>query len=127
VVLPLFALANAGVSIQAIDPLNTVTLGVIAGLVLGKPLGIVLFAWMAVGAGVARKPDDVGWGQVLGAGMLAGIGFTMALFIANLAFAGAALEAAKLGILVASLIAGVAGMAMLLLITAGKSRDASAR
>jgi NhaA family Na+:H+ antiporter len=123
VVLPLFALANAGVAIQAVDPFNTITLGIIAGLAIGKPVGIFLFAWAAVALGIARKPIDIGWPHMLGAGMLAGIGFTMALFIANLAFDGPALESAKLGILLASLIAGVAGMAMLIAITARKPRQ----
>jgi NhaA family Na+:H+ antiporter len=126
VVLPLFALANAGVAIEAVDPVNAVTLGVIAGLAIGKPVGIFLFAWAAVLLGIARKPEDIGWGHMLGAGMLAGIGFTMALFIANLAFSGLALEAAKFGILLASLIAGLAGMATLLAVTTGK-RSANAR
>ena len=117
VVLPLFALANAGVTITAVDPLDPITLGTIAGLAIGKPVGIFAFAWIAVVLGIARKPGDIGWPHVLGAGMLAGIGFTMALFIANLAFAGHALESAKFGILVASLIAGLAGMAMLVAVT----------
>jgi NhaA family Na+:H+ antiporter len=118
VVLPLFALANAGVAIQAVDPFNTITLGIIAGLAIGKPVGIFIFAWAAVGLGIARRPIDIGWPHMFGAGMLAGIGFTMALFIANLAFEGPALESAKFGILLASLIAGVAGMAILMAVTA---------
>jgi NhaA family Na+:H+ antiporter len=120
VVLPLFALANAGVAIEAVDPFNAVTIGVIAGLAVGKPVGIFLFAWVAVLLRIARKPQDIGWAHMLGAGMLAGIGFTMALFIANLAFSGLALESAKFGILLASLIAGVAGMVVLLAVTTGK-------
>jgi len=127
VVLPLFALANAGVAIEAVDPFNAITLGVIAGLALGKPIGIFLFAWAAVMFGIARKPEDIGWAHMLGAGMLAGIGFTMALFIANLAFEGLALEAAKFGILLASLIAGIAGMAVLFAVTARKPRVSPAR
>jgi Na+:H+ antiporter, NhaA family len=113
VILPLFALANAGVAIGPVDQLDAIALGTIAGLGLGKPVGIFAFAWLAVTIGIARKPTGVGWPQMLGAGMLAGIGFTMALFIANLAFTGAQLESAKIGILVASLLAGIAGMAML--------------
>jgi len=118
VVLPLFALANAGVEITAVGIFDVITMGVIAGLAVGKPLGIFLFAWVAVKFGIARKPEEVAWSQMLGAGMLAGIGFTMALFIANLAFVGAALESAKFGILLASLIAGVVGMIMLVAVTA---------
>ena len=120
VVLPLFALANAGVAIEAVDPFNVITIGVIAGLAVGKPVGIFLFAWVAVLLRIARKPQEIGWAHMLGAGMLAGIGFTMALFIANLAFSGLALESAKFGILLASLIAGVAGMVVLLAVTTGK-------
>jgi NhaA family Na+:H+ antiporter len=113
VVLPLFALANAGVAITAVEPTDLITLGVVAGLTVGKPIGIFIFAWIAVMLGVARKPSEIGWSHLFGAGMLAGIGFTMALFIANLAFAGNELESAKFGILVATLIAGLIGMAIL--------------
>ena len=77
VVLPIFALANAGVVIAAVDPTDEITLGIIAGLVIGKPIGILTFSWLAVTLGIARKPDDVGWPHLFGAGMLAGIGFTM--------------------------------------------------
>jgi NhaA family Na+:H+ antiporter len=121
VVLPLFALANAGVPITAGNVFEPITLAVIAGLVIGKPLGIFTFSWASAALGIARKPGDLGWKDILGAGLLCGIGFTMALFIANLAFAGAALEAAKLGILLASLIAGLAGMALLFVLTAKRA------
>jgi NhaA family Na+:H+ antiporter len=127
VVLPLFALANAGVAITAVDLFNAITLGIIAGLAVGKPVGIFLFAWAAVMLGVARKPGDISWPHILGAGALAGIGFTMALFIANLAFDGAALESAKFGILFASLIAGILGMALLVGVTARRSQEPQAR
>jgi len=119
----IFALANAGVAIAAVDPSDRITLGIVAGLAIGKPVGIFAFSWLAVFLGIARKPDDVGWAHLLGAGMLAGIGFTMSLFIANLAFSGTELELSKFGILLASLISGVAGMAMLLAVTAGKRRE----
>jgi NhaA family Na+:H+ antiporter len=126
-VLPLFALANAGVAITAVDPFDAITLGVIAGLALGKPIGIFAFSWFAVRFGIARKSDDIGWPHILGAGMLAGIGFTMALFIANLAFEGEELESAKFGILVASVISGICGMAMLMAVAAGKPHERHAR
>ena len=126
VVLPLFAFANAGVAITAVDLFHPITLGVMAGLAVGKPVGIFVFAWVAIWLGIARKPREIAWRHIFGAGMLAGIGFTMALFIANLAFAGAALESAKLGILLASLIAGLAGMVMLFAGSAGRSREANA-
>jgi len=119
VVLPIFALANAGVVIAAVDPTDEITIGIIAGLAIGKPVGILTFSWLAVTLGIARKPDDVGWPHLFGAGMLAGIGFTMSLFIANLAFTGTQLELAKFGILAASVISGLAGMAVLFLVTSG--------
>jgi Na+:H+ antiporter, NhaA family len=117
VVLPLFALANAGVAVSAGNIFEPITLAIIAGLVIGKPIGIFAFSWASAALGVAQKPGDLGWKHIFGAGLLCGIGFTMALFIANLAFAEAALEAAKLGILLASLIAGLAGMALLFVLT----------
>jgi NhaA family Na+:H+ antiporter len=96
VVLPLFALANAGVAIAPANQFDSIALGIIAGLAIGKPAGIFAFAWLAVMIGIASKPADVRWLQMLGAGMLAGIGFTMALFIANLAFEGGQLEVRKI-------------------------------
>lgn len=118
-IMPLFALANAGVPLRvagldAGDGL-TVALGVALGLVVGKPVGIALFSWAAVRSGVAGLPPGVTWRAIVGAGMLGGIGFTMALFIGGLAFAGAPglLVAAKLGILGASLVAGVGGWLVL--------------
>ena len=81
---------------------------------LGKPIGISCFAWVAVRGRVASLPKGVTWRQILGVGMLGGIGFTMSLFIANLAFgAGPALETAKMGILVASVVSGIAGVIVL--------------
>jgi len=117
-VLPVFALANAGIDLTHVrwsEALSQkVTLGIVAGLVAGKFAGISLASWVAVRAGVARLPEGVRWRHLLGAAWLAGIGFTMSLFIAQLAFADAAhLEAAKLGILMASCICAVIGMAWL--------------
>jgi Na+:H+ antiporter, NhaA family len=120
-VLPVFALANAGVAISIASAFNPITLAIIVGLTVGKPLGIFAFAWFAVEFGLARKPEDITWLMLLAAGLLAGIGFTMALFIANLAFQGDALEAAKLGILTASLISGVVGMVLLRTLSVKKS------
>jgi Na+:H+ antiporter, NhaA family len=117
VIMPVFALANAGVVLGAgaarslVDPIS---LGVICGLVLGKPIGIVLFSWLATRTRVAARLDGIGWRQVLGVGMLGGIGFTMSLFIANLAFgATPALETAKVGILAASVTSALAGAIVL--------------
>ncbi len=117
-IMPLFALANAGVALAGEAHSGTgqsVSQGVIAGLVLGKPIGIVLLSWIAVRLGVAVLPEGVQWRHLLGVGMLAGIGFTMSLFVASLAFGiGPLLDAAKAGILVASLASGLCGGLVLL-------------
>ena len=109
-IMPLFALANAGVPLGGgiADALTSpVALGILAGLVVGKQLGITLFAWLAVRSGISELPGGINWRHVYGVGWLAGIGFTMSLFITDLAFSeGSLVDAAKLGILVASVIAG---------------------
>jgi NhaA family Na+:H+ antiporter len=116
-VLPLFALANAGVhfdkgTLGAIS--NPIALGIILGLVVGKPLGIGLFSWVVIRAGRGALPEGVTWGQLIGDGCLAGIGFTMSLFVTELAFAAPLLVVeSKVGILVASLISGIAGFILL--------------
>ncbi len=93
---------------------HPVALGVAAGLVLGKQLGVTLFAWLAARTGLAALPPGVTWRHIYGAAWLAGIGFTMSLFIANLAFDEAALLApAKVGILAASLVSGGVGWLLL--------------
>jgi Na+:H+ antiporter, NhaA family len=116
-IMPIFALANAGVPLDGglADALTSpVALGIVAGLVVGKQVGITLFAWLAVKSGVSELPEGIRWRHVYGASWLAGIGFTMSLFITDLAFSeGSLVEAAKLGILVASLIAGVVGWTIL--------------
>jgi NhaA family Na+:H+ antiporter len=116
-IMPLFALANAGVPLggDIVGALaSPVTLGIVSGLVIGKQLGITLFAWLAVRSGVSELPEGIGWRHIYGAGWLAGIGFTMSLFISDLAFSEDSLvETAKLGILCASLIAGVVGWTIL--------------
>ncbi|HEX8489976.1 MAG TPA: Na+/H+ antiporter NhaA [Chthoniobacterales bacterium] len=111
VVMPLFAFANAGVQIGGPMVHPEIALGVMAGLVIGKPLGILGASLLAVKSGLARLPDEVNWGSLLGAACLAGIGFTMSLFIAMLAFDVAALiNTAKVAILGASLLAGLIAM-----------------
>ena len=91
--------------------MNLVTVGAFVGLVMGKPLGILGFAWLAVRLKLAELPQGVGWSMILGSGLLGGIGFTMALFIASLAFkSDALLESAKLGVLVASVVAAILGL-----------------
>jgi NhaA family Na+:H+ antiporter len=107
-VMPLFAFANAGVSLAGDVPAGSVTAGIIAGLVLGKPLGITLASYVAVRSGIAVLPEGVRWATLHGCSWLGGIGFTMSLFIAMLAFDDPGLLAsAKVGILVASLSAGL--------------------
>jgi Na+:H+ antiporter, NhaA family len=116
-IMPIFALANAGVDLGSdLGAMMTesVTLGVIFGLVIGKPMGITAAAWLAVRSGIAAKPDNVTWRQLHGAGWLGGIGFTMSLFIASLAFGETPLLAmAKVGILSASVLAGAVGWVLL--------------
>ncbi len=116
-ILPLFAFFNAGVRIEGSFTdtlLQPVSLGVVLGLVLGKQVGITLFSWLAVKSGWAALPEGVGWGEIYGAACLGGIGFTMSLFIAELAFETPLLGAeAKIGILTASAIAAIWGLAVL--------------
>lgn len=118
VIMPVFALANAGVALSS-NSLGLLTepvgMGVLFGLLIGKPVGVVLAAWIAVKLGIASLPSRVGWRQMAGVGMLAGIGFTMSLFIADLAFTNPDMvDTAKISILAASLIAGVMGYLLLL-------------
>lgn len=114
VVVPLFALANAGLDLSpgfvADLGSSTIGLGVLFGLVVGKPAGILLFSWLATRLGIARLPEGVSWTLIGGAGLLGGIGFTVAIFIAGLAFdSPAAIDEAKGGIFLASMVAGGAG------------------
>jgi len=116
IVLPIFALANAGVALDidfASAIAHPVAVGIIVGLSLGKPLGVLGVAFIAVKLRLATLPEGVGWRDVLGAGCLAGVGFTMALFIGGLAFEGLLGDVAKVGILVASTISAVLGLAVL--------------
>lgn len=118
-ILPVFALANAGVRVDFSSdqgmPMR-VLLGVAAGLLVGKPIGVFAASWLCVRLGIGDLPAGVRWSHIHGAGWLAGIGFTMALFIANLGFSGSptALDAAKLGILAASVLAGIVGWCLLM-------------
>ena len=119
IILPIFALANTGIVIgadwlQSVSSANSV--GIISGLALGKPLGVVLLCLVAVASGICRLPPDLNWRHVGGAGLLGGIGFTMSIFITNLAFVGnpATINASKMAILLASLAAGLIGFLWLL-------------
>lgn len=124
VVMPLFAFANAGVKIELSLQHAEIGFGVLTGLLLGKPLGIMMAALISVKTGVARLPQAVNWGSLLGYGLLAGIGFTMSLFVGMLAFDDMALvNSAKRGIIAGSFLAGVAGA--LILRTCRPSRDAN--
>jgi len=117
-VMPIFALANAGVRLDTAElpaaMTDPVTLGILLGLLVGKPAGIFLFSWGAVRLRLCDLPSGVNWRQVLGAGILGGIGFTMSLFITSLAFSDPELVTnAKIGIFAASLLAGLAGFWLL--------------
>ena len=117
--MPVFAFANAGVSLSGIGYgalAHPVTAGIILGLAVGKPVGIAGATWLAVRAGIARPPEGATAAQVIGAGFIAGIGFTMSLFIGGLAFTGQAGDfdtQVKLGVLFGSLVAGLLGTAVL--------------
>lgn len=112
-VMPIFALANAGVPIFPPELGHPVAIAVVAGFILGKPLGVVGFAWLAVCLRLAVRPRGLDWSTLAGGGLLAGIGFTMALFIANLAFHDHLREVAKVGIMAGSLASAVSGIAVL--------------
>lgn len=121
VILPMFALANTGIVIGAgwsDNLMSSNSLGIIGGLVLGKPLGITMLSFIAVTIGICRLPLDLNWKHVFGAGLLGGIGFTMSIFITNLAFVDSAetINASKMAILLASLTAGTVGFLWLKLL-----------
>lgn len=124
-VVPLFTFFNAGVPVSAdalADLLQPVGLGVVAGLALGKPLGIAGAAWLAEKAGLAHRPGGIRWSALCGAGALAGIGFTMSLFIGSLAFGqNSALQTVRLAVLVASALAALAGLTLLWASTRSRS------
>ena len=127
-ILPIFALANTGIIIGAgwaEQLLSANSMGIFLGLALGKPIGIVLFTFAAVSIGLSRLPLDLAWRHVLGAGLLGGIGFTMSIFITNLAFTGQAevINASKMAILAASLAAGVLGFGWLKMMGAPVETD----
>lgn len=127
-ILPIFALANTGIVIgsswsQDLGSANS--MGILAGLLLGKPVGITLFVFIAVFLGVCRLPLDMNWKHVFGAGLLGGIGFTMSIFITNLAFTGEPelVNASKIAILLASVTAGSIGFLWLMFLGVQHSQD----
>jgi len=114
IIVPIFALANSNINISSSlaggNIVNPLTSGIFFGLLLGKPIGITLFSWLAVKLKVSKLADGISWMQVWGIGQLAGIGFTMSIFMALLSFADAGLQSqAKFGILVASMLAASVG------------------
>lgn len=121
-ILPLFAFVNAGVDLRNISPggmVETVPLGIMAGLFIGKQLGVFLFSWIAIKAGLASLPKESTWLQLYGVALLTGIGFTMSLFVDTLAYDDTKLfaYADKLAILLGSLFSGVAGYIVLKIAT----------
>lgn len=116
-IIPVFALANAAVTISPAGLDAMLAAAIMIGFVVGKPLGVVLFCFLAVRMGMAVRPPSLNWSTLTAGSLLTGIGFTMALFIAELAFQPALLNAAKLGILGASVIAGTCGLLALLWVT----------
>jgi Na+:H+ antiporter, NhaA family len=131
VILPVFALANTGIILGA-DWAQYLTransLGIIAGLVVGKPLGILLMSFVAVTIGICRLPLDLNWRHIFGAGLLGGIGFTMSIFITNLSFVGKPelISASKIAILLSSLTAGTIGFLWLKVFGKAEKSDADA-
>lgn len=127
-VIPLFALANGGVAFErasvSAPGAARVTLGIVLGLVLGKTVGVAGAAWLGVRLGLSPLPDGLTWPHVLGAASVAGVGFTVSLFVAGLAFGDSPLQgAAKLGIVTGSLLAS--GIGLLVLASAARPQPAS--
>lgn len=114
VIMPLFAFANAGLPLTLSELGNLLTVAIFLGFVLGKPIGILLFCWLAIRLHIAIRPPELSWRLLVGGSLLAGIGFTMALFIANIAFDKSLIDSAKLGIFLASVFSAVAGLALLM-------------
>src|SRR5262245_9518577 len=125
VIMPLFALANAGVRVELKAIAEPVSLAVAFGLFLGKPIGVLLFSFLAVKLRIAKLPSGVSWVVLLGGGCLAGIGFTMSLFVAGLAFEGQPrlLSDAKIGVLVGSVCSALVGALILVLTLRGKPKE----
>ncbi|MBL8602813.1 MAG: Na+/H+ antiporter NhaA [Myxococcales bacterium] len=127
-VVPLFALANAGVTLvgHPVSLSRGATLGAMLGLALGKPIGVFGATWLAVRSGLAERPSGARWRDIFGVSVMAGVGFTMSLFVDQLAFAGqpALIDDAKLGVLVGSLVSAVSGVAWI--IAAGRERAQTA-
>jgi Na+:H+ antiporter, NhaA family len=128
VIMPIFALANTNIRFepQMLDELSSpLGLGIIVGLFLGKPIGVTLFSWLSVKLGFSTLPSKAGWRHIIGLGMLAGIGFTMSIFIALLSFSNPLFQVgAKFSVLVASVCAGIAGFIFLSFLDRKKTKNA---
>jgi NhaA family Na+:H+ antiporter len=120
VIMPVFALSNAGFAISSADVGQPVSVAIFAGLVLGKPIGVLTFSWLAVRCGLATRALGLNWPLLAAGGLLTGIGFTMSLFIAGLAYAPVMLDAAKIGILTGSGVSAAVGVLMLTWLTTRK-------
>jgi NhaA family Na+:H+ antiporter len=130
-IMPIFALANTNIRFEnkMIDGLSSpLGLGIICGLALGKPIGVSLFSWLSVKLGIAKLPNKVNWKHIFGLGLLAGIGFTMSVFIALLSFNSIEYQIqAKFAIIVSSVLAGISGYAFLSSLNHKKNDDFSQR
>jgi Na+:H+ antiporter, NhaA family len=126
-IMPLFALANAGVALDVSSLGNPISVAVALGLSVGKPVGIVIFCWIAIRLGVSQMPENVNWPLLLGGACLAGIGFTMSLFINGLAFPVAnfpeATAAGKIGTMTGSLVSAILGASILLVVFRNRGRS----
>jgi NhaA family Na+:H+ antiporter len=122
-IMPLFAFANAGVPLSIEDFGGSVTVAIFAGFAFGKPVGVLALSWLAVRLGIAMRPPDLSWDLIAAGGLLAGIGFTMALFIADLAFDQYLLSAEKLGILSASVVSASTGVLALAWLTRERATE----
>ena len=122
-IMQIFALANAGVRISDAEVGQPVAVAIFAGLVIGKPIGVLTFSGVAAGLRLATRPHDLRWSLLSAGSLLTGIGFTMSLFIAGLAYPPALLDAAKIGILTASVVSAAAGLLMLIWLAPEKRSD----
>jgi NhaA family Na+:H+ antiporter len=119
-ILPIFALANAGVAFSGVDVKQPLCIAILFAFVLGKPAGVLGVSWLAVRLGLAARPPGLTWPLLASGGLLTGIGFTMALFVAGLAFTPEQFDDARIGILLSSVISALAGIAALFWLTSGK-------
>lgn len=116
-IMPLFALANAGVEIQNIELLAPTSTAIAAALAIGKPVGVLSVSWLAVRLRIATRPPDLSWAFIAAGGLLTGIGFTMSVFVAGLAYSPDMLGQAKIGILAGSIVSGASGLVLLFTLT----------